>query len=104
MTLRLCNELTYGLPFVFRGLTLAQYGYGVMERKEDDGYEVTFSVYKEDLGQMESLDFTLSIPAGPRPVTAQAFSASSSLAPFALYIYFALALFTPLALLLSELL
>lgn len=69
-----------------------------MEQQEDDGYEVAFSVYKPDLEQMESLDFTLSIPAGLRPVPSKnaikAVSFSSP-APFAFFVPYALVIFPP---------
>jgi len=49
---------------VKRGLTMSEFGYGVMERQEDNkSYEVKFNVYNQDAGAMETLDFKLSIPA-----------------------------------------
>lgn len=49
---------------VKRGLTKKQFGYGIMERKVDGNYDVTFKGYVPETQQMETIDFALEIPAG----------------------------------------
>ena len=50
-----------------RGELKFEYGYAIMKRKEDgSSYDVNFYTWRKETGTAEPLDFTLSVPKGPR--------------------------------------
>jgi hypothetical protein len=52
---------------VKRGITMSQFGYGIMERNDDNmDYDVTFYGLDETTREVGVLDFSMTIPKGPR--------------------------------------
>ncbi|KAL3765302.1 hypothetical protein ACHAW5_006087 [Stephanodiscus triporus] len=51
---------------VKRGITMSQFGYGIMERNDGMDYDVTFYGLDETTRKVGVLDFSMTIPKGPR--------------------------------------
>jgi hypothetical protein len=51
---------------VRKGFTSSQFGYGIMERSHDGNYEVTFHMWHDNDNTVRPLNYSVSIPKGPR--------------------------------------
>jgi len=49
-----------------KGITMSEFGFGIMERSDGGGYDVTFHTWREDSRSVEPIDFSMYIPRGPR--------------------------------------
>ena len=51
---------------VTKGLTLSQFGYGIMEKSQDGAYEVKFNVWDANGGKVIPLNYSVLIPKSAR--------------------------------------